>query len=70
MSQSTKTRPSLRAVINTGTREAPVYQEVGAAWSHRRGFTLRLKDQNGLTSDILLFTVTPRSAAPAAAGAQ
>lgn len=70
MSQSPKSRPTLRAVVNTGTREAPVYQEVGACWPHRRGFTLRLKDQNGLTSDILLFTVTPRAAAPAEAGAQ
>jgi hypothetical protein len=40
MTTSTKQRPALRAVINTGSREAPAYQEVGAAWPHKRGFTL------------------------------
>ncbi len=63
-----KQRPALRAVVNTGTREAPVYQDVGAAWSHKRGFNLRLKDGNGNVTDILLFTVTDRAAAAAEAG--
>ena len=61
-----KQRPALRAVVNTGTRENPVYQEVGAAWPHRKGFTLRLKDASGQSTDVLLFTVTPKAAPQAA----
>lgn len=64
-----KQRPALRAVVNTGTREAPSYVEVGAAWPHRKGFTLKLKDQAGIVTDVLLFTITPKSAV-AEAGAQ
>jgi len=67
MSTSTKQRPALRAVVNTGSREAPVYQEVGAAWPHKKGFTLRLKDPSGKVTDVILFTVTPK---PAKAGAE
>lgn len=67
--QSNKQRPTLRAVVNTGTREAPQYVEVGAAWPHKKGFTLRLKDQAGVVTDVLLFTVQSQSAA-AGAGAQ
>lgn len=67
--QQAKQRPALRAVVNTGTREAPNYVEVGAAWPHKKGFTLKLKDQAGVVTDVLLFTITSKSAA-AGAGAQ
>lgn len=69
MTTQRKQRPALRAVVNTGTREAPVYVEVGAAWPHRKGFTLKLKDQAGVVTDVLLFTVQSK-AAVAEAGAQ
>lgn len=65
-----KQRPALRAVINTGTREEPQYQEVGAAWPHRKGFTLRLKDPNGVVTDVLLFTVASGTSAAAEGGAR
>lgn len=70
MTTQLKKRPALRAVINTGTREAPQYQEVGAAWPHRKGFTLRLKDNNGVVTDVLLFSVNSQEAAGAAGGAR
>lgn len=63
-----KQRPALRAVVNQGTREAPQYINVGAAWPHKRGFNLRLKDQAGNTTEIILFHNTPRPAAEAAEG--
>jgi hypothetical protein len=69
MTTSTKQRPALRAVINTGSREAPAYQEVGAAWPHKRGFTLRLKDPAGKITDVILFRVDPRTAAAVEGGA-
>ena len=67
MSTPTKKRPALRAVVNQGTREAPQYTEVGAAWPHKSGFTLRLKDQAGNVTEILLFTVRERVAQGGAA---
>lgn len=67
--QQPKQRPALRAVVNTGTREAPVFVEVGAAWPHKKGFTLKLKDQAGVITEVVLFTITPKKAA-AGAGAQ
>lgn len=69
MTKQPKKRPALRAVVNVGTREAPQYQEVGAAWPHRKGFTLRLKDNNGVVTDVLLFSVNNQEAAAAAGGA-
>lgn len=70
MSTQTKgQRPSLRAVVNTGTREAPVYEEVGAAWPHKKGFTLRLKDKaSGKMTDVILFTIGRKSEATAIEG--
>lgn len=67
--QQPKQRPALRAVVNTGTREAPNFVEVGAAWPHKKGFTLKLKDQAGVVTEVVLFTITPKTAA-ATAGAQ
>ena len=67
---TSKQRPALRAVINTGTREAPVYQEVGAAWPHRKGFTLRLKDASGVVTDVLLFKVKQAASVAAEGGVQ
>ncbi|MEQ1731914.1 MAG: hypothetical protein ABL982_26365 [Vicinamibacterales bacterium] len=64
-----KQRPALRAVVNTGTREEPNYVEVGAAWPHKKGFNLRLKDQAGNITDVLLFTVQPKSAPVVEGGA-